>query len=509
MRPRRGLAGRTLYLDVNNNSQIDPGEATTTTSSTGAYTFTGQAPGTYEIRAVLPSGYKQTTPANSAGLTVTLATNQVVTGKIFGQEAIATTGSVSGTVTGGPTGETVFLDANNNAKLDSGELSTTTSSAGAFGFSSVPIGSYVLRQVLATGYQQTTPTGNAGLAVSVTAGAAITGKNFTDTKSVIGGSVSGTVTNGLAGETVYLDSNNNSKFDAGELSTTTTATGAYSIANAPAGATIVRQVLPTGYTQVTPSGGTGIHVTVTGGGALVNENFIDKAPASTGSISGTIIGGLAGTTVYLDANNNSVHDTAEMATTTSSTGAFSFANVPAGAYILRQVLPTGYTQTSPSGGVGIHLTVTSTSKFTGENFTDKAPAVTHTKLTGTVIGTAGSYNNSGNTIAKAVDGSTSTFFDGQAATGDWVGLDLGSVKSVSQIAYAPRSGYASRMTGGMIQISTTADFSSGVTTIYTITGTPGSSLTTVTLSSPVTARYIRYLSPASSHGDISEFQVFA
>ena len=133
----------------------------------------------------------------------------------------------------------------------------------------------------------------------------------------------------------------------------------------------------------------------------------------------------------------------------------------------------------------------------------------HTQLTGTTIGTAGSYNNSGNTIAKATDGNLSTFFDAQASNGDWVGLDLGSSKTISQIAYAPRSGYASRMTGGEIQISTTADFSSGVTTIYTITGTPAAALTTVMLSSPVTARYIRYLSPNSSHGDIAEFQAYS
>ena len=129
------------------------------------------------------------------------------------------------------------------------------------------------------------------------------------------------------------------------------------------------------------------------------------------------------------------------------------------------------------------------------------------QLTGATIGTSGSYQNDGNTIVKATDGNLSTFFDGPTSDGNWVGLDLGSSKTIAQIAYAPRSGYASRMVGGEIQISTTANFTSGVTTIYTIKATPTTgSLTTVTLFSPVTARYIRYLSPSGSNGDISEFQ---
>ena len=39
------------------------------------------------------------------------------------------------------------------------------------------------------------------------------------------------------------------------------------------------------------------------------------------------------------------------------------------------------------------------------------PSTSSTQLTGTVIGTAGSWNNSGNTRDKALDGNTSTYFD--------------------------------------------------------------------------------------------------
>ena len=132
-----------------------------------------------------------------------------------------------------------------------------------------------------------------------------------------------------------------------------------------------------------------------------------------------------------------------------------------------------------------------------------------TARTGTVIGTAGSYQNDGNTIAKAFDGNLSTFYDAASANGDWAGLDLGSAESVSQISFAPRSGFASRMVGGVFQASTSANFTTGVTTLYTITTAPVvGSLTTVTLSTAVTARYFRYLSPTGGYGNVAEI-VFA
>jgi hypothetical protein len=124
-----------------------------------------------------------------------------------------------------------------------------------------------------------------------------------------------------------------------------------------------------------------------------------------------------------------------------------------------------------------------------------------TQRTGTVIGTTG---RTGTLIAQAVDGNLSTYFDCTAPNGNWVGLDLGSAESVSQISFAPRNGYGSRMVGGVFQASSSATFTT-VTTLYTITAAPANGvLTTVTLASPVTDRYFRYLSPASSYGDVAE-----
>ncbi|MEO0868154.1 MAG: lectin-like protein, partial [Cyanobacteria bacterium J06642_11] len=69
-----GLAGVTVYLDINNNGLLDPDEPTQITAAddpntpdideTGQYAFTGLASGTYIVREVVPTGFRQTFPNN-------------------------------------------------------------------------------------------------------------------------------------------------------------------------------------------------------------------------------------------------------------------------------------------------------------------------------------------------------------------------------------------------------------------------------------------------------------
>ncbi len=132
-----------------------------------------------------------------------------------------------------------------------------------------------------------------------------------------------------------------------------------------------------------------------------------------------------------------------------------------------------------------------------------------TKLTGTTIGTTGSYRSQGNTSSKALDGNLTTFFDAPDATGDWAGLDLGSAKQITSISFAPRTSWNSRMIGGMFQASNSANFSSGVVTLYAVTSAPPSgTLTNVAIDNPVAYRYVRYIGPANSYCDIAEVQFF-
>ncbi len=72
-----GLAGRTVFLDQNQNGKLDPGEASTTTAADGSYTFTGLAPGTYYVDEVLPAGWIQTTPVGESAVVIDTPTQTV------------------------------------------------------------------------------------------------------------------------------------------------------------------------------------------------------------------------------------------------------------------------------------------------------------------------------------------------------------------------------------------------------------------------------------------------
>lgn len=130
-----------------------------------------------------------------------------------------------------------------------------------------------------------------------------------------------------------------------------------------------------------------------------------------------------------------------------------------------------------------------------------------TKLSGTVIGTSGSWNSSGNTRDKVFDEDINTFFD--APQGEaWAGLDLGSGHTISSIRFYPRSNYPDRMVGGKFQGSNSADFSSGVTDLHTITSQPAVAWTDVNLNSGTSFRYVRYLGPAGGYGNVSEIEFY-
>ena len=63
----RGILGWTIYLDLNNNGQLDEGEPTTQTERTGEYWFMGLEAGTYVVREVPQEGWTQTAPAVTFG----------------------------------------------------------------------------------------------------------------------------------------------------------------------------------------------------------------------------------------------------------------------------------------------------------------------------------------------------------------------------------------------------------------------------------------------------------
>jgi hypothetical protein len=138
-------------------------------------------------------------------------------------------------------------------------------------------------------------------------------------------------------------------------------------------------------------------------------------------------------------------------------------------------------------------------------------AVRFPKLTGGIIGTAGSWGGSGNTITNVFDGDLTTYFDApDPGNGDWVGLDFGVGVSnvITRINYCPRSDFPSRMTNGIFQGANQADFCDAVT-LFTITNQPATgAFTTARINNASPFRYVRYLSPDSGYGNVAELQFY-
>ncbi len=78
-----GLAGRTIYLDLNGSAQFDTGEPSVTTDDNGSYSFTGLKPVSYTVRPVLAVEWHSTTPSNGLRR-VTLEVGLVLTDQNFG-----------------------------------------------------------------------------------------------------------------------------------------------------------------------------------------------------------------------------------------------------------------------------------------------------------------------------------------------------------------------------------------------------------------------------------------
>lgn len=162
---------------------------------------------------------------------------------------------------------TVFIDADNDLVLDTGEQQTATDASGAYTLASVPTGtSHYVRAVQQAGWRQSYPQTSHLISVS-DAGTVVTGIDFGETQK---GRVKGTVFNDanyngtkdwgeryLPGTraTAYVDVNGNSALDTGEPSATVNALTAYEIKNVDTGSAQTIRMSKAGWATSAPAAG--------------------------------------------------------------------------------------------------------------------------------------------------------------------------------------------------------------------------------------------------------------
>ncbi|NQU76041.1 MAG: hypothetical protein HQ546_07005, partial [Planctomycetes bacterium] len=290
-----GLPGWRLraYSDDNNNGQHDADEAiyTMQTDGLGRYPLAVLPAGTYLIELANPdtSMWRQVAPVDSSFIPtpqeVTITADKEVVGDInFGVVQFSKVGGTvwhdfngdgtfndgvlfneDGLVSGLEWDVRFFRDLNDNGKLDTalGEVrQTTMSNNGAFTFSAVVPGNYVIEEVIQSGYLATT-TANGVTGTTITSAELSDGVFFGNALPVtISGQkwydldadgIRDVGEPGLAGWTIYIDSNANGLFDPGEPSTVTDgADGGYIFNNLRPGRYITREVLQQGWIQSHP-----------------------------------------------------------------------------------------------------------------------------------------------------------------------------------------------------------------------------------------------------------------
>jgi M6 family metalloprotease-like protein len=173
--------------------------------------------------------------------------------------------------------------------------------------------------------------------------------------------------------------------------------------------------------------------------------------------------------------------------------------------------PFSFTWTNAPGGLQTLVakaTDNSFSKGISQKIVVDVPCIfTEAEITGTIIGTTGSWAGEGNTRDKVFDNDITTFFDAPADTA-WVGYAIPKGYKVTGIKFYPREGATWRMPGGKFQGSNTADFSSGVTDLYTVTAEPRLGWVCTDITNTSSFKYIRYVCPPGGFGNVAEIKFY-
>ncbi|MEG4345614.1 SdrD B-like domain-containing protein [Microcoleus sp. A003_D6] len=365
------LANWQIYLDLNRNNRLDGNEPVTLTDVQGNYAFVNIPADTYLVREVQQPNFRQTTPDPAP---VNVTSNATVNNINFGN--VFFVGSISGLkyndlnansvrdATDPPLANwQIYIDLNGNNNLDPGEPNTITNPEGNYTFANVSPGRYLVREVQQPGWVQTTP--NPG-AIDITGNTNVVGVNFGNnfpTGSISGFKFNDLNANGINEPTeprvanwpIYIDLNNNGSLDPGEPSTLTNPEGNFSFINLPQGSYVVREVPQPGFRQTTPNPtpitvGNGTNATNLSFGNVLVTGTISGVKFNDFNANGRLDPGeppIANTQIYIDLNNNSSLDPGEASTFSDVQGNYSFRNVPVGSYVVREVPPPGFIQTTP------------------------------------------------------------------------------------------------------------------------------------------------------------------
>jgi len=179
-----GLDNWQVFLDEDDDNQLDIGETSALTDSEGRFSFAGLDPfDTYRVVQVVQSGFEQTRPAAEDGpvIEVTLGAGEDRGDVDFGNlDTVGGVGFGSGTLEGnyfvdanadgirnageGQAGVTVFLDLNNNGVRDSSggnlEPAVTTQAEGLYRFEQLAGGTFTVRAINVAGREQQFPRNN-------------------------------------------------------------------------------------------------------------------------------------------------------------------------------------------------------------------------------------------------------------------------------------------------------------------------------------------------------------
>jgi len=331
-------------------------------------------------------------------------------------------------------GWTVYLDANQNGSLDTGEVSLLTDGRGEALFTGLEAGNYRVGEVVRPNYIPTTP---AFVNARVRDGRQ-ENVSFLDFHPLIG-SIEGTVWNdvdgdglratdpttgaftepGIAGRTLFLDTNHDGLLSPGESSTVTDVVGQYSFTALPAGNYTVAEILPAGWE---PTDTSAASQAVTVQTDLITTQDFGTFATQPVTIQGTVWNdlngdgirdvdptthaftdpGIAGRQVFVDVNGDESLNDGEPSAITDANGLYTITGASHGNFTIREVSLPDWVATAPETGART-LFLRNGQTMSGVDFgSTTAKAVT---IQGTV------WNDVNGDGVRAVDPITGTFLE--------------------------------------------------------------------------------------------------